>query len=185
MPSPFRPARTGTRAPMAAGCGGHRMGRVEACWTRATSTAGWWSMLRLRGPRPGFSRCHRTSRRSGRKASGRTRFSNTSLAVRSCSYPGEREYQVCGFCLRISCRRQPAHGIPLLWFAVRACAYAAKVLSCRAFAVLSNEARVRVSTSEVETQEIQHEKPTLPFSDQWSFGYWTHPWLGCRFCAAG
>ena len=183
-PSPFPPARTGMRAPMAAGCGGHRMEPVEACWTRATSTAGWWCMLRPRGPRPGSSRCRRTSRGNGSKASRRTLSSNTSLAVRSALILGS-----------VSTRWSlPTRILPALTsprdFSPVVCG--PPPCPCRQSLELAcicvpqqRSAGVRVSTNEVETQEIQHEKPTLPFSDQWSFGYWTHPWLGCRFCAAG
>ncbi len=74
--------------PRAAGCGGHRMERVEACWTRATSMAGWWCMLPRQAPRPSSSLCLRTSPGNGSKASRRTLCSSTSLAVRCALIPG-------------------------------------------------------------------------------------------------
>ncbi len=82
LPSRYLRARIGMRAPMAAGCGGHRMEPVEACWTRATSMDEWWCMLLRRGPRPGSSRYRRTSPSNGSKASRRTPSSSTSRVVR-------------------------------------------------------------------------------------------------------
>ena len=87
LSSRFLPARIGMRAPMAAGCGGHRMEPVEACWTRATSMDGWWCMLRRRGRRLSSSRCRRTNPGNGSKASRRTPCSSTSRVVRCALIP--------------------------------------------------------------------------------------------------
>lgn len=65
---------------MADGCGGHPTERVGAWWTQAMCMAGWRFILypRERARQRGWS-CHRTSQENGRKASSRTRFSNTNL----------------------------------------------------------------------------------------------------------
>ena len=88
LPSRYLRARIGMRAPMAAGCGGHRMEPVEACWMRATSMDGWWCMLLRRGPKPRSSRCRRTSPGNGSRASRRTPSSSTSRVVRCALIPG-------------------------------------------------------------------------------------------------
>jgi hypothetical protein len=88
LPSRYPPARIGTRALMAAGCGGHRMAPVEACWTQATSMAGWWCTRLRRGPKPSSSHCRRTSPRNGSKASRRTPSLSTSPVVRCALIPG-------------------------------------------------------------------------------------------------
>ena len=86
--SQFLPVRIGMRVPMAAGCGGHRMEPVAACWTRATNMAGWSSMPPACGPETSSSLCLRTSPGNGSKASRRTLCSSTNLAVRCALIPG-------------------------------------------------------------------------------------------------
>ncbi len=119
------------------------------------------------------------------KASGRTRFSSTSLAVRFALIPGSASTR-WSLPMHILPARASRRDFSPVVCGPLPCPCRQNLEPRRVFAVPEQpSAGVRVSTSEVDTQEIHHEEPTLPFSDQWSFGYWTHPWLGCRFCAAG
>ena len=81
---------------------------VEACWTRATSMAGWWCMLRPPGAETKLLTLPPHQSREWIESQQENPVLEYKPGCPMCSYPGEREYQVVFAYAYLAAASQPA-----------------------------------------------------------------------------